>query len=95
MHAFLILVCTQIKESSPDIIGFQEVRAHKEAPGNQVLELQQLLPQYRWHVFEVAHEVAPVKDTYVKGYEMEGMFVIVQLEKLIHLFSLQLLSSKE
>ena len=67
------IVSAQIKEASPDFIGLQEVRGHKYWSGNQVLELQQLLPQYPWYTFEVAHEVSPILDSYVEGYELEGI----------------------
>ena len=62
----------QIKEADPDIIGLQEVRSDKFNTHNQILELQQLLPQYAWDVYHPVQSVQFMKGTYKTLWSEEG-----------------------
>ena len=61
----------QIKESNPDVIAFQEVRSNVEDK-NQIIELQKLLPKYKWTFFKSSTRVKKHKNSIHKDYDREG-----------------------
>ena len=72
----------KIRELGSDVVAFQEVRGHEAGniqPNNQLLELQLLLPLYKWVVYYPANHVSKVEDTYMAGWEKEGENVMLYI----------------
>lgn len=63
----------QIKSSNPDVIAFQEVRCGDSQNENQILELQKLIPAYKWSFFKCSNKVQKIKHSIKKGYNKEGL----------------------
>ncbi|CAH1784065.1 unnamed protein product [Owenia fusiformis] len=71
----LIQMLTKI---NPDIIAFQEVRADVRTGENQINEIQKLLPRYKWSYFHPINDIIPMKNTYLTGWEREGIGFLSQ-----------------
>ncbi|XP_063438028.1 uncharacterized protein LOC134719030 [Mytilus trossulus] len=71
-----------IKSSNPDVIAFQEVRCGDSKNENQILELQKLLPAYKWAFFKCSNKVQKIKHSIKKGYNKEGIGILSKLEVL-------------
>ena len=67
----------QIKQSSTDIIALQEVRSDGSGKRNQILELQQLVPEYKHSIFHSVSTVQPPLGLrQLPGWEKEGIGIL-------------------
>ncbi|XP_013416911.1 uncharacterized protein LOC106178324 [Lingula anatina] len=69
-------IAEMIKTVHPDLIALQEVRASEKGKHTQIAELQALLPEYKWSHFHPVNEVEQVQDSYLSGWEKEGIGVL-------------------
>lgn len=56
-----------------DVIGFQEVRAHKDRSHNQLYELQDLLPSHKWLLYHPTRVIKAKEGQSPPGWELEGI----------------------
>ncbi|OWF48749.1 uncharacterized protein LOC110452657 [Mizuhopecten yessoensis] len=78
-------IAQMITDAKPDVVAFQEVRFHVNGGGNQIMELQELLPDYKWRLFREANKVQKPKGAHWLGWEKEGIGILSR--KPITLFS--------
>ncbi|XP_060083400.1 uncharacterized protein LOC132562661 [Ylistrum balloti] len=78
-------IAQMINDAKPDVVTFQEVRFHTDGGRNQVIELQELLPDYKWRLFREANKVQKPKGANWPGWEKEGIGILSR--KPITLFS--------
>ncbi|XP_033744975.1 uncharacterized protein LOC117330650 isoform X2 [Pecten maximus] len=69
-------IAQMINDAKPDVVAFQEVRFHADRGGNQIMELQELLPDYKWRLFQEANEVHKPKGAHWPGWEKEGIGIL-------------------
>ncbi|XP_069142390.1 uncharacterized protein [Argopecten irradians] len=82
-------IAQMINEAKPDVVAFQEVRFNTDGGGNQVIELQELLPDYKWRLFREANKVQKPKGANWPGWEKEGIGILSR--RPITLFSTHIL----
>lgn len=62
-----------MKEAGCEILVLQEVRQHRDKSWSQALQLQRLLPAFRWVLTKLSGNLATKPEgSYWTGWEMEG-----------------------
>ncbi|XP_033124872.1 uncharacterized protein LOC117123130 isoform X2 [Anneissia japonica] len=72
-------IARKLSQFSFDVAAFQEVRSHRRSSWSQLHELQELLPSYKWLLYQSVQEVIPPKYGAPSGWEMEGLGILSRL----------------
>lgn len=62
----------QIRSVNSDIIALQEICQDVDGTRNQILDIKEILPSFKWVLFRDANSVTRVEGTILKGWSREG-----------------------
>ncbi|KAL5014328.1 hypothetical protein ScPMuIL_008598 [Solemya velum] len=62
-----------IRSVNSDIIALQEICQDVDGTRNQILDIKEILPSFKWVLFRDANSVTRVEGTVLKGWSREGI----------------------